>query len=341
MERTAKPPLAFLRWVTHRVMEKFSKRSHKQPNLASKRVLRVQNLTKAFASTQALDGVTFTLRKGERLALLGPNGAGKTTLIRCLAGRTKPDDGSIEMLGRPIETAGVRDSLGIVPQEIALYGDLTTRENLHAFGKFHGLRRGNLRERIDWALHWTGLEDRADTLVGGFSGGMKRRVNLACGVMHSPSILLLDEPTVGVDPQSRQKIFSMLDQLNQIGTTIMLTTHHLDEAQQRSDRIVIVDRGRVAADGTLDELVNQSIGTSRLVKVRVDRPLQGEIAAPKMALRQVANDQLTARIDDVSKELPRLLGAVEKSGYRVADIEVNAPSLHHVFLHLTGHELRD
>lgn len=303
--------------------------------------IRIDGLRKQFGSVEALRGVSFTQGCGQRLALLGPNGAGKTTTIRCLSGRTRPSSGTIELLGQPIEASGVRDQLGIVPQEIALYGDLTTTENLRAFGRFHGLNRKTVNDRVQWALHWTGLEDRARSLVGGFSGGMKRRVNLACGVLHQPSVLLLDEPTVGVDPQSRQKIFSMLDQLHQAGTSILLTTHHLDEAQQCSDQIVIIDQGTVVAEGTLDELIGRSVGRSRMVRLRIDRPLARPLPSPLSKLGRVGDDQLSTRIDDVSKRLPQLLTAVHDQGYDVCDVDVSAPSLHDVFLHLTGHELRD
>ena len=251
-------------------------------------------------------------------------------------------------MGRPIDQTGIRDAIGLVPQEIAVYGDLTTRENLTFFAKFHGLRRRQVKAQVEWALEWTGLQHRANDLVGGFSGGMKRRVNLACGVMHRPKILLLDEPTVGVDPQSRHRIFAMLDDLSRQGTSILLTTHHLDEAEQRSDRIVIIDRGRVVADGTIDALVRQSVGTSRLVRLRVDPPLGRPISVPKAKLT-LSNDPTgpsgrsfaTTRIDDVSTQLPALLNEIETRGYSVSDVEVQSPSLHHVFLHLTGNELRD
>ncbi len=308
-------------------------------------VLEICGLQKSFGSLRALQGVSFSLADGERLAFLGPNGAGKTTLIRCLSGRTRPESGAIRLLGQPIEQSGVRESIGLVPQEIALYGDLTTRENLKVFAKFHGLRRSQVRQQVDWALQWTGLADRADDLVGGFSGGMKRRVNLACGVMHSPRVLLLDEPTVGVDPQSRQRIFKMLDELNRGGTSILLTTHHLDEAQQRSDRIVILDHGKVVAEGTIDELVEQSVGTSRLVRLRIDHPLREPLIIgegdSRSTLGKRGDDRISTRMDDVSGQLSRLLEVVRHSGYEVSDVEVHAPSLHHVFLQLTGHELRD
>lgn len=316
-----------------------------RPNVPA---LEIVQLKKKYASLEALRGVDFRLHQGERLAFLGPNGAGKTTLIRTLAGRTKPTSGEIKLLGLPIRASDTRDALGLVPQDLALYGDLTTRENLLAFGKFHGVTGRELRKRVAWALEWTGLKDRKDHLVNGFSGGMKRRVNLACGVLHRPKIILLDEPTVGVDPQSRERIFTMLDQLNADGASILLTTHHLDEAEQRSDRIVILDQGKVIADGTIDELVRKTVGTSRLVRVRVDRPLEQPVAVrqahpsePLMQVGTIGEDHFETRIENVTKHLGALLNAVQTSGYHVSDMEVHAPSLHHVFLHLTGHELRD
>jgi len=317
-----------------------------QPTLPA---LCVVGLRKRFRKVEALVGVSFTLEAGERLALLGPNGAGKTTLIRCLAGRTKPDAGSIDLLGEHLPATGGRDRLGLVPQDIAIYSDLTTKENLVAFARFHGLRGKEVTQRVGWALQWTGLEDRQNDLVGGFSGGMKRRVNLACGVMHSPSVLLLDEPTVGVDPQSRQRIFEMLEQLRENGTSILLTTHHLDEAEQRCDRIVIMDHGRVIADGTLDELIQRTIGVSRQVRLRIDRPLRRPLSPWQTSATQSTlggdlrtDDRcLQTRVNDVAGQLPALLQGVSAAGYTVLNVEVHSPSLHDVFLHLTGQELRD
>lgn len=312
--------------------------------------LRVEGLRKSFRKVAAIEDVSLRLAAGERLALLGPNGAGKTTLIRCIAGRTKPNSGTIELLGQKLPPTGGRDRLGWVPQDIAIYSDLSTRENLVAFARFHGLRGADLRRRVEWALRWTGLEDRSDDLVGGFSGGMKRRVNLACGVMHAPNVLLLDEPTVGVDPQSRQRIFEMLDQLRDAGTSILLTTHHLDEAEQRCDRIVIIDHGRVVADGTLEQLIGSTIGSSRHVRLRLDRPLEQPLppwqVGPARGSLGVADragerDCLQTRVDDVAGQLPGLLETVQTAGYGVLNVEVHAPSLHDVFLHLTGQELRD
>lgn len=306
--------------------------------------LEIDELHKSYGDLHALRGVTFQLATCERLAFLGPNGAGKTTLIRCLAGRTKPTSGSMRLLGRDLTPRHPRMSLGLVPQEIAIYGDLTTKENLWAFGRLYGLSRNELRKRVDWAMSWTGLSDRANDLVGGFSGGMKRRVNLACGVLHNPRILLLDEPTVGVDPQSRERIFVMLDELHADGTSILLTTHHLDEAQQRSDRIVIMDQGSVVADGDFNSLVEQTVGPSRLVRLRLQSPITHplrNVGTQPLVNGKVGDSLIETRIEDVSAQLVHLLKSVNDQGHRVTDVEVQSPSLHHVFLHLTGHELRD
>ncbi|WP_419189330.1 ABC transporter ATP-binding protein [Stieleria marina] len=306
--------------------------------------LEIDQLRKSYGDLAALQGVTFDLAAGERLAFLGPNGAGKTTLIRCLAGRTKPTSGQMHLLGRPLTRRHRRLRLGLVPQEIAVYRDLTTTENLWAFGRLYGLSRSDLRKRVDWAIQWTGLSDRAHDLVGGFSGGMKRRVNLACGVLHNPRVLLLDEPTVGVDPQSRERIFEMLDALHAAGTSILLTTHHLDEAQQRSDRIVIMDQGSVVADGDFNSLVAQTVGPSRLVRLRLQSPITSplrDVGTNQLTTGKVGDDLIETRIDDVSVQLRHLLQSVSDQGCHVTDVEIQSPSLHHVFLHLTGHELRD
>ena len=247
--------------------------------------LEIDQLTKRFGTREALRGVSFRLEAGERLAFLGPNGAGKTTLIRSIAARTSPSGGSIKIFGQSPNDSRTHQLIGFVPQEIALYGDLTARQNLKAFGRFYGLKGTLLRQRLSWALEWTGLADRANELVRNFSGGMKRRINIACGVLHRPQLILLDEPTVGVDPQSREHIFGMLDKLNDAGTAILLTTHNLDEAQSRSDRIVVIDHGRMVADGTFSELVQETVGNSRLVKVRLDKPLTRPIELTVSAMR--------------------------------------------------------
>lgn len=304
--------------------------------------LLVDRVSKRFGDLVALRKASLLVEAGERVAVLGPNGAGKTTLARCVCGRLKPDGGSIELLGKRLPPHGGRDDLGFVPQDLALYPDLTPRENLHAFGRFHGLRGRHLKRQVEWALEWTGLQDRATSQVKTFSGGMKRRVNIACGVLHEPKLLLLDEPTVGVDPQSRQRIFDMINQLRNSGTSIMLTTHHLDEAEEHCDRIVIIDHGQVAAAGTLGELVSQTIGQARQVMVTFSRPLDHVNGFAREGMHLNAErTSLKTRIQSVHHELPELLSEVAEMGVEVADVEVHAPSLHAVFLHLTGKELRE
>ena len=214
-------------------------------------VLSITAARKRFGDVAALDGATLSLREGELLALLGPNGAGKTTLIRAIAGRVALDEGEIRLFDRPIESRRTSTGLGIVPQELAVYPLLSARENLEAFGRLQGLSRGDLAGRVKWALTVAALDDRMHEPVKQFSGGMKRRLNIACGVLHRPRVVLLDEPTVGVDPQSRERIYDMLTELTREGVSLLLTTHHLEEAEARCSRTVIIDRGRVIASGTL------------------------------------------------------------------------------------------
>jgi ABC-2 type transport system ATP-binding protein len=303
-------------------------------------VLRVSQAYKRFGNTTALDGAGVVLERGQLLLLLGPNGAGKTTLIRSVAGRVRLDRGQIELLGQTLNgTAGeARRTLGVVPQEIALYPLLTARENLEVFGSFHGLAGAALTEQVNSALAWTGLADRAGEPIKGFSGGMKRRLNIACGVLHRPEIVLLDEPTVGVDPQSRERIWEMLDKLKQAGTSLVLTTHQLDEAQTRGDRIVIIDQGKTIAAGTFRELVEQTVGTRRLVTLTLDRPLGDAL----QGLTAESDGRLIRmHTADVAAELPPLLERVRAAGGHVEDVAVQSPTLQLVFLHLTGRELRE
>ena len=302
--------------------------------------LRVTQAYKQFGTTQALNGAEVTLERGQLLLLLGPNGAGKTTLIRSVAGRVRLDQGQIELFGQKLNgvVGNLARSLGVVPQEIALYPLLTARENLEVFGTFNGLGGSALAEQVASALTWTGLAERANEPIKGFSGGMKRRLNIACGVLHKPEVVLLDEPTVGVDPQSRERIWEMLDKLRQAGASLVLTTHQLDEAQTRGDRIVIIDHGKTIAAGTFPELVEQTIGTRRQVTLTLDRPLPQPLDG-FMADFQGRTVRLQAA--DVAAELPPLLERVRAAGCHVEDLAVQSPTLQLVFLHLTGRELRE
>lgn len=303
------------------------------------RVLEVRGATKRFGAVEALRGADLSLGQGEWLALLGPNGAGKTTLVRAIAGRVRLDRGEVVLLGETLDGNGAaREALGIVPQEVALFPLLTAAENLHAWGALHGVAGDDLSERVGWALDWTALADRSAEPVNTFSGGMKRRLNLACGVLHRPRVVLLDEPTVGVDPQSRQRIWEMLEELRRDGASMLLTTHQLDEAQQVADRIVIIDHGRVIAAGTLGELLRETVGAER----RVRFTLEGEAPAePPEGFEWLEDGRLERRVGSATRELQPLLQRLERAGLEVADLEIEAPSLQAVFLHLTGRELRE
>jgi ABC-2 type transport system ATP-binding protein len=303
----------------------------------------VESLVRRFGDRLALDGASFQLYRGEFLALLGPNGAGKTTLIRIISGRLRADSGQVLIHGLAQEPGGrpdVMQKLGIIPQNIALYDQLTARENLELFGNIFGVSSKDLSTRIEDALIWTGLEDRSREPVSGFSGGMQRRLNIACGVLHRPDIILLDEPTVGVDPQSRQRIWEMLKQLQSQGVSIVLTTHQLDEAQQICDRIVIMDRGRTIASGTFDQLLENSIGRRRRVVFSLSKPVASH---QTFASGFQWRDDRTpvAEVEDVVTELPECLKALADAGLSVADLSIETPSLQSVFLHFTGHELRE
>jgi len=287
-------------------------------------VLTISDARKKFGGSVALDGASLELRQGELLALLGPNGAGKTTLIRAIAGRVRLDGGEIRLFDRLLDGRRTPPELGIVPQEVALYQLLTARENLTMFGRFQGLSGADLDAQVAWALDRTGLADRAGEIVKRYSGGMRRRLNIACGLLHRPRVLLLDEPTVGVDPQSRDRIYDVLGELATDGVSMLLTTHHLEEAEARCSRTVIIDHGRVIASGTLAELVERTVGRHRHVTLYLD---DGE--------------QRVARLDSVATELPPLLARISAEGRAVHDLEVRGPSLQAVFIHLTGRELRE
>jgi linearmycin/streptolysin S transport system ATP-binding protein len=309
-------------------------------------VLTVSGAKKSFGSTTALDGASFELRQGELLALLGPNGAGKTTAIRAIAGRLRLDAGEIRLFDGTVVAGRTPPQLGIVPQEVALYPLLTARENLRAFGGLHGLAGDALRNQIDWVLDRTGLTDRASEPVSRFSGGMKRRLNIACGILHRPRVVLLDEPTVGVDPQSRDRIYDVLAELAADGVSLLLTTHHLEEAEARCSRTVIIDHGRVIASGTLAELVDQTVGRHRLVTLRIDGDLPASPAGfggngSRIEVDPIEPRLLRARVRDVAEELPALLTRVRQTGRAVEDVDVRGPSLQSVFIHLTGRDLRE
>jgi ABC-2 type transport system ATP-binding protein len=300
----------------------------------------IQRLEKRFGDLVALAGVDLALAEGEVLGLLGPNGAGKSTLVRALTGRVRPDAGEIRLFGRPADAPGARDLLGYVPQEIALYPVLTARENLRVFGRYLGLEGAALAAAVAAGLAFANLEDRAGDPVEPFSGGMKRRLNLALGILHRPRALLLDEPTVGVDPQSRERIYAMIGELAAEGVAILYTTHYMEEAERLCDRVAVIDHGRVIATGTRAELVLQTVGAGRAIHVDGDRPIPAALAA-EFPGASVEGDRLLLTTPEPAQAIPRLLAAFERAGVGVRDLELVTPGLESVFLHLTGRELRE
>src|SRR5580700_4662245 len=230
--------------------------------------LRIESVLKRFGDLTAVSGVSLEVGERACLGLLGPNGAGKSTLIRSIAGRVRLDSGSIRVFGELAGSAEARAELGWVPQELALYPLLTCRENLEAFGRYQGMRGKALDDGVAWCLEWAALADRAGATVKTLSGGMRRRLNMAAGLVHRPRLVLLDEPTVGVDPQSRNRIFDMVEELRGQGTTVIYTTHYMEEAERLCDTIAIIDHGRIIAQGAKEELVDQAFGRRSDVLMR-------------------------------------------------------------------------
>jgi len=309
-------------------------------------VLRCSGLRKAFGDIQAVDDVGFTIAPGETYGLLGPNGAGKTTSISMIAGLLHPDAGDIEVVGTPMTPRALdaKAAVGLVPQDLAIYPDLTARENLRFFARLQGLSRADAGARGDEVLEVIGLTDRADDRAGEFSGGMKRRLNIGIGLLHHPKLLILDEPTVGVDPQSRNAILESVEHLSIEGLAVLYTTHYMEEAERLCDRIGIVDQGRLVAEGTRRELI-ATIAEQDVVRLHV----AGDGAAAARACddldgvtsAEVEGEEIVCLLDGAAAKLPALLGAVAAVGATVDGVEVREPDLEDVFLHLTGRALRD
>lgn len=304
--------------------------------------LRIDSVVKRFGDLTAVAGVSLEVRERACLGLLGPNGAGKSTLIRSVAGRVRPDSGSIRVFGEPAGSAEARAELGWVPQELALYPLLTCRENLEAFGRYQGLRGKALHEGIAWCLEWAALGDRAGDTVKSLSGGMRRRLNMAAGLVHRPRMVLLDEPTVGVDPQSRNRIFDMVAELRGQGTTIIYTTHYMEEAERLCDTIAIIDHGCVIAQGTKEELVEQSFGRRSDVLMRFATAVDNAAtwAAARGGTMQEGDGGVAHFAVAQPTDIAALLDAASRDGLEVIDVVLRRPNLESVFLNLTGRDLR-
>jgi ABC-2 type transport system ATP-binding protein len=290
--------------------------------------------------------VDFTIEPGEIFSLLGPNGAGKTTTISMLSCLLRPDEGDAVILGHSIskDPVGVKSVLGVVPQEIALYEDLSARENLTFWGKMYGLRGAALRLRVDEVLEIIDLTDRAKERIKKYSGGMKRRVNIGVALLHKPKIIYMDEPTVGIDPQSRRAILDSVLTLKNEGTTVLYTTHYMEEAQEISDHIAIMDHGEIIARGTHEELVKIVGGLDRIeltINTESASVIKAWKATPGVQQVDAENGKLFLLVDDSNLVLPQLFETASKVNTRITSVEIQEPNLEAVFLHLTGRALRD
>ena len=329
-----------VRWVGDTVIEADPTGNAVEP------VLACRGLRKAYGERVAVDGVGFTIARAETYGLLGPNGAGKTTTISMVCGLLRRDAGEVTVAGRPMGpgSTDAKAAIGLVPQDVALYEDLSARENLLFFGRLQGLWRSALTARVAEVLDLVGLGDRADDRIGDYSGGMRRRANIAAGLLHRPHLLVLDEPTVGVDPQSRNAILESIETLGGEGLSVLYTTHYMEEAERLCDRIGIIDEGRLVAEGTRRELI------ARLgVGDRVDVTGTGDLAAFADACAALPGTDgvdrrdggVAIRVAEGGRALAGIVAAAERTGVAIAGIELVEPDLEDVFLGLTGKALRD
>ncbi|GAB4291074.1 MAG: linearmycin resistance ATP-binding protein LnrL [Coriobacteriia bacterium] len=309
-------------------------------------IVTVDGLAKRFGDLVAVDHVSFGIAEGEIFGLLGPNGAGKTTTISMISCLIDPTDGDASVAGSSIrsEPLAVKRALGVVPQEIALYPTLSAAENLAFWGRMYGLSGADLKRAVDDALELAGLADRAKERVEKYSGGMKRRINIAAGVLHKPRVLLMDEPTVGIDPQSRNHILETVKELNEAGVTVLYTSHYMEEVELLCDRIAIMDHGTIIAMGTLNEL-RDVVGGMDVITIAVEHvsddvlgQVRGSAGITKADRSEGGLTVLTASSGSV---LGKLVATLESGGAHLTSVTVAEPDLESVFLHLTGKSLRD
>jgi ABC-2 type transport system ATP-binding protein len=314
-------------------------------------MLSVKDLSKNYGDLVAVDKISFSAGKGTVFGLLGPNGAGKSTTINCISGLLKPTSGHASVAGHDVVSDGkaARKSLGVVPQELALYEDLPAVENLRYWGKAYGVRGQALEDRVTEVLEYIGLSDRAKDLPKEFSGGMKRRLNFGCGIVHKPPVILLDEPSVGVDPQSRARLFDMVEAERDAGACVLYTTHYMEEAERLCDSLAIIDHGKLIAQGTVDEL-RAKLGARDVLQLSGHFPIEATKQAID-ALVQRGNhdlefiaqeeDSITLTLSQASQHLPTIFEAVAGTGGNVSETSLRSPNLETLFLLLTGTELRE
>jgi len=313
-------------------------------------MIEVSDLVKRYpgASSPAVDGVSFRVEQGEVFSLLGPNGAGKTTTLAVLSCLLAPTSGDARVGGHSVRTdpMGVKRLLGVVPQEVALYLPLTAAENLNFWGKMYGLGGVDLKQRVAEALDQVGLRDRAGERVETYSGGMRRRLNIAVGLLHHPSTVFMDEPTVGIDPQSRRSILDTVKTLNQQGMTVLYTTHYMEEAQDLSHRIGVIDHGKLIALGTLDELT-RLVGQEDVIELKIagehvpSELIEALRRLPDVSQASAEDGAVRLLVPDANRALADVVAAAGVHGVRIAGVAVQEPNLEAVFLHLTGRALRD
>ena len=309
-------------------------------------LLKVENLHKNFGNINAVDGISFEVRKGDVFGLLGPNGAGKSTTISMISTLLPPTNGNILFEGRNIfdEPKIIRKKLGVVPQDIALYPTLTGKENLAFWGNMYGLKGTDLKKRIHEVAEIVGLNDRIKDRVDKYSGGMKRRLNIGAALLHKPEILIMDEPTVGIDPQSRNHILDTVLELNKQGMTIIYTSHYMEEAEYLCSRICIMDQGKIIAAGTQEELVELIKGVTQ-ISLKLDKIDQNILGALKeingVAGVEMVEDMIAISGENVDNLLADIITKVTAGGRNITSINVKKPNLETVFLHLTGKALRD
>jgi ABC-2 type transport system ATP-binding protein len=312
-------------------------------------ILTVRELGKSFGKVEAVKGVSFSVEKGESFSLLGPNGAGKSTTINMITGLYPPTSGSIHITGVDVikNPKQAQKSIGVVPQEIALYETLSARENLKFWGRMYDLSGNALEKAVDEVLEIIGLTDRAKDKVSTFSGGMKRRVNIGAAILHKPEVLIMDEPTVGIDPQSRNHILETVKGLNYEGMTIIYTSHYMEEVEYLCERIGIIDHGELIACGTLREL-RESIGDRSRINITLDKKGSNHLVISNLleglAVKKdilIKENLLTVFHKEPQAILSELIQLVTKDGTKITSVEIVEPNLESVFLHLTGRSLRD